>query len=290
MLIDGTWSDARREDASLMRARCGGAPKTYKQRAGGGCRKAAQPLAHAHHRNGIQPTDWYRFDANVRCEYRVDQVIAWLSRPPEARPHLIMLYVEETDSRGTTFPPTRRRWWLPYRGLPEDVDMVEAGPHMVLHVDDEGAAETPRKRLDLAMPHVRVYRVEGAPVRFHRAGAGACSGDLVLVPEVVWAVLPWSAVERPARNGLTHGWDPETPEMNGLSLAGWPRIAESMRVPVFENVHVYPLIAEILDLTPNPAIDGRLEVLAPIFRWARSGLDWAHFGNRYGVVFGPARP
>ena len=54
--------------------------------------------------------------------------------------------------------------------------------------------------------------------------------------------------------------------MRGLFVASGPRIAAGMRIQAFENVHIYPLLAEILGLDPNPEIDGRLEVLAPILR------------------------
>jgi predicted AlkP superfamily pyrophosphatase or phosphodiesterase len=49
---------------------------------------------------GIQPTWWYAFDENVPYGDRVDQVLEWLSRPAEARPHLVTLYFEGTDSKG----------------------------------------------------------------------------------------------------------------------------------------------------------------------------------------------
>ena len=91
-------------------------------------------------------------------------------------------------------------------------------------------------------------------------------GDLALVPDFGWSVVPWSENDRPARSGWTHGWDRNTPQMRGLFVASGPRIVQGGVVPEVENVHIYPLLAEILGLDPNPRADGRLEVLRGIVR------------------------
>jgi len=54
---------------------------------------------------GIQPTHWRRFDADVPYETRVDQVLEWLSEPEEHRPHMVTLYFEGVDAVGHNFPP-----------------------------------------------------------------------------------------------------------------------------------------------------------------------------------------
>lgn len=46
---------------------------------------------------GVRPTYWYPFDARVPLERRLDQTLAWLAMPPDARPHLIALYLEQVD-------------------------------------------------------------------------------------------------------------------------------------------------------------------------------------------------
>lgn len=47
---------------------------------------------------GIQPTDWKIFNSKVSFQSRADSVIAWLERPQETRPNLIMWYLEEPDA------------------------------------------------------------------------------------------------------------------------------------------------------------------------------------------------
>ena len=68
----------------------------------------------------------------------------------------------------------------------------------------------------------------------------------------------------PPRDSFTHGWDNQIPEMGAIFLARGPGIAPGQRIAAFESVNVYPFLAHVLGLTPNPEIDGRLEVLAPV--------------------------
>ena len=59
-----------------------------------------------------------------------------------------------------------------------------------------------------------------------------------------------------------HGWSPDDPEMHGILLARGPEIVKGARVRPLENIHVYPLLARLLRVTPAPDIDGDPSVLA----------------------------
>ena len=47
---------------------------------------------------GLRPSYWYRFDASVPHDERVDGVLDWLSMPEDGRPHMITLYFEDIDA------------------------------------------------------------------------------------------------------------------------------------------------------------------------------------------------
>jgi alkaline phosphatase D len=60
-----------------------------------------------------------------------------------------------------------------------------------------------------------------------------------------------------------HGYDPAiVPEMRAIFYAEGPDIRKGARLKPFENVNVYPFLAEILGLNA-PAIDGSAAVLDP---------------------------
>ena len=53
----------------------------------------------------IQPTYFYTYDHNKPFDARVSQVIDWMNLPHSERPHLILLYFHEPDSKGHNFGP-----------------------------------------------------------------------------------------------------------------------------------------------------------------------------------------
>jgi len=58
--------------------------------------------------NGKQPTYWKRYDHGMPFGDRIDTVIAWLSLPEQQRPHLVMFYFHEPDSKGHKHGPDSR--------------------------------------------------------------------------------------------------------------------------------------------------------------------------------------
>jgi predicted AlkP superfamily pyrophosphatase or phosphodiesterase len=63
-----------------------------------------------------------------------------------------------------------------------------------------------------------------------------------------------------------HGYDNTLPDMGATFYAWGPAIRRKGKIPAFENVNVYPLIAKILGLDITEKIDGSLKVLQPILR------------------------
>ncbi|HEX7118306.1 MAG TPA: ectonucleotide pyrophosphatase/phosphodiesterase [Longimicrobiales bacterium] len=143
------------------------------------------------------------------------------------------------------------------------VRILGGGPYLTLWID--GAPERVREieaALNDGLRHARAYRREAMPERWRYAGSPRV-GSLIVLAEPGWQVL--GSRERTARGGGAHGYDPATtPAMRGIFLAAGPAIRSGLRIPAVENVHVYPLLAHLLGLRPNPEIDGRLEVLEPI--------------------------
>jgi predicted AlkP superfamily pyrophosphatase or phosphodiesterase len=68
-------------------------------------------------------------------------------------------------------------------------------------------------------------------------------------------------------NKATHGWDSaDTADLNGVFIAFGSQFKPGTRIPAFDNIHVYPLVMDILKLKQIEVIDGDAEVLKPILR------------------------
>ena len=85
-------------------------------------------------------------------------------------------------------------------------------------------------------------------------------GDVVIVadPGVMFEL------GRPSPPAGMHGWDPRHPDMRGIFLASGPGIRAGRRVGPVESVDLYPFLARLLRLAPNPDIDGDPAALAPL--------------------------
>ena len=64
-----------------------------------------------------------------------------------------------------------------------------------------------------------------------------------------------------------HGYDPKVvQEMKSTFFAWGTEFKNNLKIDEFENVHVYPLVAEILGLKIDEKIDGKLKILKPILK------------------------
>jgi len=63
---------------------------------------------------GVSPSHWRSYDKKIPGRERVDQVLAWLAKDADHRPHLITLYFEDVDDNG--------HWYGP--NSPENVEAV----------------------------------------------------------------------------------------------------------------------------------------------------------------------
>ncbi|RZS98682.1 putative AlkP superfamily pyrophosphatase or phosphodiesterase [Cecembia calidifontis] len=99
-------------------------------------------------------------------------------------------------------------------------------------------------------------------------------GDLLILPDLgFYLATTVGMVGYQNRSALfktevfgEHGYSPEYRDMHGIFYANGPRIKEGLKIPTFQNIHVYPVICEILGLKIPEGIDGELEVLKPILK------------------------
>jgi predicted AlkP superfamily pyrophosphatase or phosphodiesterase len=144
----------------------------------------------------------------------------------------------------------------------EGVRVIAAGPIAYVYT----ASDTARRDRILAglarAQHMRVFAREQSPEAWHVRG-NARAGDIIAVADEGWLLRRQDAAGE--SSAATHGYAP-MPSMHGIFVAAGPGVRRGMRVPAFENIHVYPFLSALLGLEPNPDIDGRAAVLAPILQ------------------------
>lgn len=83
-------------------------------------------------------------------------------------------------------------------------------------------------------------------------------GQIILVPKAPKILLEQGKTTSVGK----HGYNPKTtPEMKAVFYAWGPAFKQHLQINEFQNINVYPLVAEILGLTIKQPIDGKLKVL-----------------------------
>lgn len=109
------------------------------------------------------------------------------------------------------------------------------------------------------------WRRHELPARWHY-GSHPRVPPIVCQMDAGWDALPREYVaRRPDHARGSHGYDPALPEMRAIFIAHGPSFRSGATLPAFDNVHVYPLLMQLLGLPPADN-DGDIEVLRGALR------------------------
>lgn len=137
----------------------------------------------------------------------------------------------------------------------------------LLHVYTKNSAAVPQALVALRKDQsFQTYLMDETPAHWHyRKSDDKFNrlGDILLVPNhpTIFNLSP-----RKTSPGK-HGYDNHHPDMQASFQAWGPAFKKDIKIPAFENVNVYPMIANILGLQVNESqIDGKLKALKPILK------------------------
>jgi predicted AlkP superfamily pyrophosphatase or phosphodiesterase len=140
-----------------------------------------------------------------------------------------------------------------------------------LYPKSDGDAQIAYESLRGKSDRFEVYRRAQMPSRFH-FDSNPRAGDPIIVATGPYYIRANQDPMKPqAPLPGNHGYDTaRVPEMKALFVAAGPDIRPGSMLPSFENVDIYPLIANILglDIThlKTGPIDGKLDVLRSILK------------------------
>jgi alkaline phosphatase D len=151
----------------------------------------------------------------------------------------------------------------------KDIIQENSGPYASLYSKTKSKLNRIVKKLKM-IPHLNVYKKEEIPERYHFKNHYRIK-DVLLVADEGWYILGkkyYGADKLSLKflQGGTHGYDNELRSMHALFVADGPAFKDGYSRPTVENIHIYPLIAEILGLIPYDKIDGKLELIKDILK------------------------
>jgi len=198
---------------------------------------------------------------------QVDSSLGRLLDGIRALPFANRVYVVIVSDHGMGPSPMAKTEILDMQRFP-GVRLSQSGTYASLQIEEGGPGRAPaiRDSLNATVRHGKAYLRADVPARLHYS-ADPNIGDVVVLMESEWNIV--APADVPAADGFGHGWDNEDPNMGAIFVAMGPGIRAGQRIAPFESVHVYPWLAHILGLRPNPQVDGRLSVLPLILGGAR---------------------
>ena len=137
------------------------------------------------------------------------------------------------------------------------VETVGAGPIVFLSADSSKRL-TPIYNDLQQLPNAQVYWKRDIPDRWHYR-AHERIPEVLIVAEEGWTLMPMG--HGPGMPKGTHGYDNKLISMQAIFVAEGPAFKSGYSKEVFENIHIYPLLAHILGLEPYSGIDGDLNVV-----------------------------
>lgn len=145
--------------------------------------------------------------------------------------------------------------------------IMPANEKVMLYGKNEQEIKTAYDYLKKHENHYTAYLKKETPERWHYGQEDVYDriGDIILLAEANHAFATAGKKMHPGH----HGYDNNLTNMNAIFMAWGPAFKPHTRIATFENIHVYPLVAEILGLDITQPIDGRLEVLEHILAVSR---------------------
>lgn len=130
----------------------------------------------------------------------------------------------------------------------------ESAAFLYLREPDEIRARTVRDAINSTWAHGRAMLPSDTPADW-RVADGAGFADVIVQADPGYAVFTSGDLIGHGVVG-NHGWPREDKNMHGIFLASGPRLPKDVVIPPFDNVDVYPLMMEILELPITTPIDG----------------------------------
>ena len=140
------------------------------------------------------------------------------------------------------------------------VHVVSGGATAGLEAKGPQAADAERALIG-KHDHFTCWRKQDLPARWH-FGTNARVPPIYCVAQIGWLLETREGLARRKSPMLgEHGYDNAEPLMRALFIAHGPAFRKGVLAPVFDNVDVYPLLAEVLGVRPEHN-DGALAEVA----------------------------
>jgi len=199
--------------------------------------------------------------------FDLDEVLGHLFKETEATGLPINIII--VSDHGMTALPTTNL--IPIEEIKNDTlfSIVNNGAIVNIHPKNKDKIALAFKFLKQKESNFKVYKTENTP-GFEYRPKNKDWGALQVIPDFSYYFLTGDKIsarkKSPNKIYGAHGYDPSYKDMHGIFYAKGPAIKNGYTVPSVKNIHVYPLMCEILGLEIPGAVDGELGKLKNVLK------------------------
>ena len=181
----------------------------------------------------------------------VDTQLARLVDGLEDRALLDAVDLVVVSDHGMTELSRERAIFLDDHVVADDFWIAAWGPYVTLDPKDGDATGVLEALVDL--PHASCSDDASRPSELHFP-SGPRVPAILCVAELGWGITTrdWFDTHPDDLTGATHGFLSDDPDMHGTFIARGPHFRVGHRAPAFSSVHLYELLAALLQITPAP--------------------------------------
>ncbi|MFV0248390.1 MAG: ectonucleotide pyrophosphatase/phosphodiesterase [Tenacibaculum sp.] len=140
--------------------------------------------------------------------------------------------------------------------------VINSGTHAHIYLKDTTQVDRLYQKISIKKSKFKLYKKANFPKSWQYSQSKRVGDLLLSLPPGYYLS---NKVQKKTRG--VHGYDPaKSEDMNGIFYAQGSKIRQVGSIPPFKNIHIYPFIAKILNITHLPEIDGKLEVLYPYLK------------------------
>ncbi|MDE3740200.1 ectonucleotide pyrophosphatase/phosphodiesterase [Maribacter polysaccharolyticus] len=173
-----------------------------------------------------------------------------------------------SDHGMATLPTTHM---IPVEEIKNDglFTVINSGAILNIHPKETTTTEAVLDYLKQKEDHFKVYRTADTP-GFEYQPKNKDWGSIQIIPDFGYYFSSKKGIESLEKRSVSrvgvHGYDPIYKDMHGIFYANGPSFKKGYVAPAVKNIHIYPLICEILGLDIPTDIDGDLNVLKSVLK------------------------
>lgn len=193
---------------------------------------------------------------------QADELVGYLMEKLESNESINLMIV--SDHGMIEVSPSRKVTLDDYIDV-NKIEIISYSPALMFNVEGEGEVEV-FESLKKNEENFKVYLKENIPNRYHLKNNSRVP-EVLMVADEGYTINTKQFFESRGNDypsGGAHGFDNANPKMDAIFVAYGPAFKKEVKLGRFENIHLYEVMAKILNIEPAPNdgdIDAVMEIL-----------------------------